>query len=549
MSRQSRTDTTDGFPFLLRLRRAYETVRGTSIPVENYQPTEHPPLVEYEVPENCTEKSRYWVNAPFSFVSIYDDKGADEWRYHVVVPQLSAFQTELLEQLRADVRDRLVYTRTDERAGVEETLQTELRTMLEQYGTEVDIKLFYKLFYFLDREFSGYGPIQPLLMDSRIEDISCDGYDMPVFVFHSEHNDIKTNLSFGQQALDDMVIQLGQMSDRQLSVGEPISNATLPNGSRAELVYAEEISPHGSAFTIRQYSTDTMTPVDLIKYGTFSVEQMAYFWLAIENNKNLIFVGGTASGKTTSLNAVSMFIPPTSKIITIEDTREISLAHENWLSNVTRERVSEDTNIGMYALLRSALRHRPEYIIVGEVRGEEALTLFQAMNTGHTTYSTMHADSIQTVINRLENNPINVPRAMIQSLDILSIQRLTNLSGNRVRRSGSVVEVGSIDERSGNLNYSDLYSWNSKTDSFSGSYADSEVLTDIAEARGWSNRELREEFNDRQRILQYLVDNDVNEYGMFTNMVKSYARNPDAVLETIRTGGEFTGAEQAAPTD
>jgi len=177
------------------------------------------------------------------------------------------------------------------------------------------------------------------------------------------------------------------------------------------------------------------------------------------------------------------------------------------------------------------------------------LTLFQAMNTGHTTYSTMHADSIQTVINRLENNPINVPRAMIQSLDILSIQRLTNLSGNRVRRSGSVVEVGGIDERSGNLNYSDLYSWDSKTDTFSGSYADSEVLTDIAESRGWSNRELREEFSDRQRILQHLVDNDVNEYELFTDMVKSYARNPDAVLETIRSGGDFTDVEQAAATD
>ena len=532
-----------------RLRHAYRAIRGTTVPSENYSPSRHAPLVSYEVPDHCEEATRYWVNAPFSFVSIYDDTRAGEWRYHVAVPELTEFQTELLDQLRVDIRDQLVYTHTGVESGVEETLKTELRGMLERYGVEIDTPLFYKLLYYLDREFTGYGAIQPFLMDPHIEDISCDGYDMPVFVFHTEFNDIKTNIEFGKQALDDMVIRLGQMSDQQLSVGEPISNATLPDGSRAELVYTEEISPHGSAFTIRQYSTDTMTPVDLIRYGTFSAEQMAYFWLAIENNMNLIFVGGTASGKTTSLNAVSMFIPPTAKVITIEDTREISLAHENWLANVTRERVTEDTNIGMYALLRSALRHRPEYIIVGEVRGEEALTLFQAMNTGHTTYSTMHADSIQTVINRLENNPINVPRAMIQSLDVLSVQRLTRQDGNRVRRADSIVEVGDIDERTGNLNYSDLFSWDSKTDAFKGSYADSDLLGEIAEKRGWSNRELREEFNRRRRIIEYLVDNDVTDYGQFTDVVKAYDRNPEAVLDSIQNETSPLGLEDALATD
>lgn len=276
-----------------------------------------------------------------------------------------------------------------------------------------------------------------------------------------------------------------------------------------------------------------MTPVDLIDFGTFTPEQMAYFWLAIENRMNLIFAGGTASGKTTSMNAVSMFLPPGSKVITIEDTREISLAHDNWLSNVTRERLSEDANIGMYDLLRSALRHRPEYIIVGEVRGEEALTLFQAMNTGHTTYSTMHADSIQTVINRLENDPINVPRAMVQSLDILSVQTLSRRGDERVRRADSIVEIGGISERTGELNFSELYSWDPATDTVEGDHSDSDVLERIRDVNGWSGREFREEFRDRLRVIEYLVEQGIDGYEQFTAVINRYGRDKDAVLRRI----------------
>jgi len=218
-----------------------------------------------------------------------------------------------------------------------------------------------------------------------------------------------------------------------------------------------------------------------VEYGTFSIEQMAYFWLCIEHNKSLIFAGGTASGKTTSMNAVSMFVPPRAKILTIEDTRELSLYHDNWLSSITRERRYRGADIDMYDLLRSALRHRPEYIVVGEVRGAEAITLFQAMNTGHTTFSTMHADSIETVINRLENEPINVPRAMVQSLDMLSIQTLTRSGDQRVRRAKTIGEIGGIDQRTGELDYSSAFEWDAETDEFSRN--DSSLMGDRRRAR------------------------------------------------------------------
>ncbi|MFB6197595.1 MAG: type II/IV secretion system ATPase subunit, partial [Halobacteriaceae archaeon] len=350
-------------------------------------------------------------------------------------------------------------------------------------------------------------------------------------VYHDEYDDIETNISFNPDQLDSFVIRLAQQSGRHISIGDPMAEITLPDGSRGELALGEEVTPRGSAFTIRQYSEEPFTPVDLIDYNTFDTSQMAYLWLAIESNKSLIFAGGTASGKTTSMNAISMFIPPRSKVLTIEDTRELTLYHDNWLSSVTRESVGEGTNVTMYDLLRSALRHRPEYIVVGEVRGEEAMTLFQAMNTGHTTYSTMHADSVQTVINRLENEPINVPRAMIQSLDILCVQTLTYVDESRVRRNELIAEIEGIDQRTGDLDYSNAFTWRAGTDTFE--RGDSHVLDEIQDDRGWSRSELRRELRNREQILDYLVDQDVTDYRQFTAVVNEYYSQPERVLERV----------------
>jgi len=337
--------------------------------------------------------------------------------------------------------------------------------------------------------------------------------------------------------LENFVIQLAQRSGRHISVSDPVVSTTLPEGSRIELALGEEVTPKGSAFTIRKYAEEPFTPIDLLNYGTFSHGMLAYLWLAIENNKSLIFAGGTAAGKTTSMNAVSMFVPPRSKVITIEDTRELSLYHDNWLSSVTRERMG-DADITMYDLLRSALRHRPEYIIVGEVRGEEAITLFQAMNTGHTTFSTMHADSVQTVINRLENEPINVPRPMVTSLDILCVQVLARSGGERVRRAKTVAEIEGIDQRTGELDYSNTFDWDASTDAFS--EYNSDLLEEIQAEQGWNRSELLEELRNRERFLRYLQAEGVTDYRRFTAMVNKYYADAAEVIDRIE---DETGRE------
>jgi len=511
------------------LSRTAKVLSGSAVPVSNYDPSRHGDVVSFDGLDGYDEVDRYWLNAPFAFASINHDPEANEHYYHVVEPTLDEFERDLLDRLFEDVRDPLIY-RADVDEVPEDALIEELRARIEEYGVLVEPETFYRLYYYLYRSFQGYGRIDPLMHDPHIEDLSCDGANLPIFAYHDDYTDIETNVSFAGGELTDFVVQLAQRSGRHISVSDPVVSTTLPDGSRIELALGEEVTPRGSAFTIRKYADEPFTPIDLLNYGTFSLEMLTFLWLAIESNKSLIFAGGTAAGKTTSMNAVSMFVPPRSKVLTIEDTRELSLYHDNWLSSVTRERL-DDSDITMYDLLRSALRHRPEYIIVGEVRGEEAITLFQAMNTGHTTFSTMHADSVQTVINRLENEPINVPRPMVQSLDVLCVQVLGQSGGERVRRAKTIAEIEGIDQRTGELDYSNSYAWDSVDDSFRSSSSD--LLDEIRQERGWTQSELRGELVDRQRFLRYLQQKGISDYRRFTAMVNKYYADSDVVIEQI----------------
>ena len=529
-----------------RLGLTARIIRSSSLTDRPFRPAEDGYLATFSLPDGQEEVDRYWVNAPFAYVVITYDDAESERYYHAVEPDLDAFERELLARLKTDIRAPLMYGSSDN-TSTEKTLTTELRRLLETYGIEVEMGTFYALFYYLKRDFRDFGKLDPLLNDQHIEDISCDGYELPIFVYHDDYTDIQTNVSFGEEELDNFVIRLAQQSGQHISVGEPMVEATLTDGSRAELSLGREVTPRGSAFTIRQYADDPFTPIDLINYNTFSIEQMAYFWLCIENNKSLIFAGGTASGKTTSMNAVSMFIPPRSKVLTIEDTRELSLYHDNWLSSVTREQMTEGSDIDMYDLLRSALRHRPEYIIVGEVRGKEAVTLFQAMNTGHTTFSTMHADSIETVINRLENEPINVPRAMVQSLDMLSIQTQARIDEQRVRRSRVIGEIRGIDQRTGELDYASAFNWNANNDTFVSN--DSELLAEIQDDRGWSRNELLTEMRNRRRVLSFLQQKGISDYRPFTALINEYYADNQRVLDRIEDDDSVDETRVEQPAD
>jgi flagellar protein FlaI len=231
-----------------------------------------------------------------------------------------------------------------------------------------------------------------------------------------------------------------------------------------------------------------------------------------------------------------MFIPPIAKVVSIEDTRELTLHHENWIAGVTREAIIAHEGVGeisMFELLKAALRQRPEYILVGEVRGAEALTLFQAMSTGHTTYSTMHASDIETLLNRLQGEPINVPHAMLQALNIVCIQTQTYIGTERVRRTKTLLEITGLDQRTGGVRINDLYTWDPASDTFEYS-GNSYVLDMIMEERGWTKNQLTDALSERKEILEYMAERNINNYKEISQLVQQYALDPDAVLTTIR---------------
>ena len=388
--------------------------------------------------------------------------------------------------------------------------------------------------YHLRCAFVGYGAIDPITHDVRVEDISCDGYGAPVFVHHAEYEQLITNVQHGREELDDFVRRLAQEAGSGISMRRPQVDATLPDGSRAQLTLGQTVADHGTNYTIRQFADVPYTPVDLLSWGTFSLDQMAFLWLCVEHDKNVIFAGGTASGKTTCLNAISLFIPSNAKIVSIEDTREVELPQRNWIASVTRPAFSPDDDdaIDEFDLLEAALRQRPEYIIVGEVRGEEGRTAFQVMLTGHTTYTTFHADSVDEVLRRFTTDPINVSKSMFTALDLVCVQRSTRLGGRRVRRNTSITEVTRYDPEHDEITVKDVYQWRADADAFE-QPAESSVLEQIRRERGWSRHRLETALNRRRIVLAYLLTKEITDYAAVAATFQATMRDPATVLSSI----------------
>ncbi len=397
-------------------------------------------------------------------------------------------------------------------------------TTISEYQVE-------KLLYYLRRDFIGFERIDPMKHDVNVEDISCDGYRSPVFVYHTDYEQLISNVAHGESDLDDFVVKLAQRSGKGISKRQPQVDATLPDGSRAQLTLGKEVSGRGTNYTIRQFKDVPFTPVDLINWHTFSLEQIALLWLCIENNMSIMFAGGTASGKTTSLNALSLFIPSTAKIVSIEDTREVELPQRNWVASVTRPSFSEDEkgDVDEFDLLEAALRQRPDYLVMGEVRGEEGRTLFQMMSTGHTTYTTFHADSVGEVIDRFTTDPINVSKSLFTALDLISIQIQTRVQGRKVRRNKTLTEINRYDAELDEINVQDVYKWHPAQDAFK-QLVDPSVLEEVKFDRGWDEDRLQDELFKRKVLLAYLVKHHINTYAEVAAAIQGFISDPETIL-------------------
>ncbi len=508
------------------------------VPVE-YNPKTHGPLVDltFRPRPGIEQTELYPVNEPYAYVRITYDNATHEYLYEVLEPKLTPAEVDLFRDIKERIFERLdINTQNVLEEIAKKTLRDVTDDIIHDYGLSLSPVQREKILYTMYKEFLGNGMIDPLMHDRYIEDISCDGVNANLFVYHNRYESMRTNLLYkSSDELDSFVTKLAQRAGKYISIAEPMLDATMSDGSRIQMTLGTEVTAHGSTYTIRKFKDEPITPTDLIEWRTFSPLSIAFFWMAVESGKSCIFAGGTASGKTTSLNAISLFMPPLAKIVTLEDTRELKLPHPNWIPSITR--TSFDTSgkgeIDMYELLRAALRQRPEYILVGEVRGKEALTLFQAMSTGHVTYSTIHADSVASIVHRLENPPLHVPRNMLSALDLVSVQVQARIGGQRIRRNKQIIEILDIDPRTNELITNEVFRWHPATDEITYS-GKSYVLEEIMESRGWDEDRMREELKMRQEVLEWMRIKKIRNFRDVGNILVQYYRDPAGTMEKIR---------------
>ena len=365
--------------------------------------------------------------------------------------------------------------------------------------------------YLFVRDKLGLGPLQPLLADPYIEDISCSGLGS-MFIEHKIFKSLTSSIYFKtHDDLDDFVVQMGERIKRPVTLRSPIVDATLPDGSRVNIVYGRDIAKRGSNFTIRKFSDDTLHVLNLIEFGTMDYMMAAYLWLAIEEGANVFVVGPTASGKTTLLNALTAFMKPDAKIVTIEDTPELQVPHKNWVREVVRDMSKNGgEGVDMFALLKAALRQRPDRIMIGEIRGAEGNIAFQAMQTGHGVMATFHASSVQKTIQRLTGDPINVPKVNIDNLDLIVIQAaVRGPDGQTVRRITSINELVDYNSVDNSFSFVTAFRWKSEDDTFEfpGDMNSFLLEQKIAPKRGLPESKARQIYGDvrkRAAILEKL---------------------------------------------
>lgn len=394
-----------------------------------------------------------------------------------------------------------------------------------------------KIVYYLLRDHIRLGKITPLKEDVNIEDISVDGYDSDCWIYHSDYGNLRTNIHFNEHELDKLVKYMAQSDGKGISKRQPTVDATLDDGSRVQLTLSDEVTEEGSAFTIRQFKDIPFTPIDLIHWRTYSIEEMAYLWMAVQYGQNIIFAGETASGKTTTLNACSLFIA-NQKIVSIEDTPELTLPHDNWVRHTTRE-TDEYSTVKSYEefdLMEESMRERPGYILLGEVRDKSAATaLFQTISSGHRSMTTFHGGSAEGVINRFTNEPMEIAPAQFDGIDLLCLQEPLKVgSTDAKRRARKIVEIKGYDPDKNDVQRNTAFEWDPVTDEHQ-KQGEPHILQKIKRRNGWSNQESIREFFERQVVLSYLIRNGIQEYAEVAGVIQAYMRDSDAIMEAIAT--------------
>jgi len=490
------------------------------------------------------KENKNFKNLSYDFEKESKDKGIVP-KYKLQKPNFSQREKYLLEELRTNLVDLAISSGENFQIN-ESALLNDIKNFLKRYS-EVDRdidgfdenfdenidKLANKLF----EEISGYGKIDPLIKDDLLEEVMIIGVNKPVFVYHREYGMMESNLTFkNSEEIISIIDSVARQINRRIDQESPILDGRLADGSRVNATIPP-ISADGPSMTIRKFKKDPLTVIDLIKEKTLNSDLAAFFWLCVDGMgvkpANAIISGGTSSGKTTTLNALAAFINPRERIITIEDTLELQIPHKHIVRMETRPpNIENKGELNMDDLVKNSLRQRPDRVIVGEVRGKEAITLFTALNTGHSGFGTLHSNSSRETITRLTNSPMNVPKIMISAIDFVIMQnRIYRSDGVSLRRVSEVAEVVGMEE--GTVQLNKIFQWNSKIDEIENVSISSNTLQTIADIKGVKINKLHAEIEKRKFVLDFLVKNNIRAIDDVENVIESYYLNSQNVLDSI----------------
>ncbi|MEM1551445.1 MAG: type II/IV secretion system ATPase subunit [Candidatus Bathyarchaeia archaeon] len=497
-------------------------------------------IIEGKARKPAVFRDVYPIQEPYVYAAIVKDPETQKTQYEVIEPTLQKEDENLLKEIKSllmeEIDVNLKEIETKEKA--EKYLKEKAAQIIKKYHIKIPPESIDKLLYYIVRDFIGYGKIDPLMKDHFIEDISADGVNIPIYVWHRVYESLPTNIIFKDEAeLNSFIIRLAYLAGKNISIASPILDASLPDGSRIQLTYGNEVTRRGSTFTIRRFRVDPLTISDLIAFNTLSSDMAAYLWYIIENRASVLVAGGIAAGKTTMLNCLSMFIKPEMKIVSVEDTQELNLPHENWIPSVVRLGFGheDEGSITLFDLLKAAVRQRPDYIIVGEIRGEEAYTLFQAMATGHLGMCTIHAESVEAVINRLESEPMNIPRSLIAMIDVVLVMARTEIEGKPARRTLTTTEVAGLNAKTKELITEEIFKWKAGEDKFE-FLGHSYLLEEHAKKRDISVEDVKRELNRRKTVLEWMVRRGIRRHTEVANIIREYYTNPSRVYQKARMG-------------
>ena len=483
----------------------------------------------------------------YAWAHIKWDEEKGELMYNIIEPELTPRTEAVLEKIQDIMERSFDITLSELEAGeADDYLAEKIDMIVDKYDISLSDDQREIVRYYTKRDFAGLGKLEPLMRDTEVEDISCDGIDIPVFAYHRNprYGSLKTSIEWNDHDnLDKFVMKMAQRCGKSISVSSPLLDGSLPDGSRVQATLATDIARKGSNFTIRRFTEDPLTPIHMMDFETENAQMYSYLWTLIEHGKSTLVCGTTGAGKTSQLNSLSLFIRPDKKIVSIEDTPELRLPHDHWVPEVSRSGFGSSADgsgeVSMDHLLKESLRQRPEYIIVGEVRGEEAYILFQQMATGHTGLSTIHADSLEMLMDRLTTQPIDLSPSLIETLDCIMLIKRMRREGSYIRRITGLYEVLGYDKRKG-IDENKVFGWDPQTDEYRVENK-SMLLKQIADQNGIDHEKIKRDLRNKQHVLNYMQEEQIKHFRKVGDVIAHYYSDPKSILEEI---GETFNSEQ-----